>query len=106
MSVFVSEEEFAERLQKKLGEFWPRALKIFHACGKSLSLNVLAILVYAMDFKKVPEVINRLENVYREWEFCSHCQQENCPHRTPEPVNKEVFLAICEMLEPGILNAS
>jgi len=61
----ISEEQFSELLQSRLGDSWERALTAFRDCGPNLSCDVVNVLLHAADQGKVGEVLGILEEHYQ-----------------------------------------
>lgn len=66
----VSEQVFRDVLESRLGEFWERALKVFHNFGPNTAYDVTNVITHAADQGKVEEVIRILEDHYeRDLQF-------------------------------------
>lgn len=66
ISGIVTMEAFKNRLQEKLGEFYPRAVVIFSQYGEKLSPDVANVLLHASDKGSVEEVLEELEKHWDE----------------------------------------
>ena len=62
----VSEEDFQEILQAKLGSDWERASKVFREFGANRAIDVVNVLLHAVDKNKVDEVLGILEEHYQK----------------------------------------
>lgn len=61
----ISEQQFRDILQSKLGSFWGRAFVVFRNYGEHLAYDVTNVLLHAADQGKVDEVLEILEEYYQ-----------------------------------------
>lgn len=93
----VTKEKFEQGLKSRLGDFYPRAEKVFDNFGQKLSYDVTNVLLHAADQNKVEEVLALLEKHFEE-----HLQLQHPEIRGTVAgdlgVNKTevMFLDICE----------
>ena len=62
----ITEKQFKELFQPKLGEHYERAIATFKNYGRLLSYDVTNVLLHALDKDKVEEVLDTLEKHYRD----------------------------------------
>ncbi len=93
----VSKEQFREALESKLGEFYPRAERVFDNFGPKLSFDVANVLLHAADQNKVEEVLALLEKHFEEHLYFQHPEIRGTV-AGDFGVNKTkvMFLDICE----------
>lgn len=61
----ISEEQFKQYLENKLGNHYQRALTVFKNYGDKLSWDIVNVLLHAADKQKTSEVLSILE---KHWE--------------------------------------
>ncbi len=61
----MNEQQFCETLQSKLGSFWDRGLTTFRNYGERFGYDLATVLLRAADQGKVEEILNTLEDHYR-----------------------------------------
>lgn len=93
----INEEQFCEILQSRLGVFWDRALTVFRNYGQNLSYDVTNVLAHAADQGKVDEVLDILEEYYKENLQFQHPQIRGlvCDHLLGVNPTQAMFLRIC-----------
>lgn len=72
MSQTVSEQQFQQLLQSKLGDSWECAKTVFQNCGPNLSFDVTNVLLHAVGQDKVDEVLSIIEKHYDEHLYFQH----------------------------------
>ncbi len=80
----VNDDQFRERLETKLEDFWDRAFTIFRRYRKLYSYKVFTALSYAVAQGKVHKVLTRLE-----WHYMDHIQ-----HHHPETLGTIKILGV------------
>ena len=93
----VSEQEFCEDLQSKLGDSWDRALTVFRNCGENLAWDVTSVLIHAARQGKVDEVLGILEEHYENHLQFQHPEIRGTVEDRLLGVNstQQMFLRIC-----------
>ena len=61
----ISEQQFSDVLQSKLGASWDRELTVFRNCGPNIGYDVTNVLLHATGQGKVDEVLGILEKHYQ-----------------------------------------
>jgi len=94
----INERQFQEALQPKLGDDWDRALVVFRNFGERLSWDIANVLLHAADQEKVGEVLEILEEHYREHLQYQHPDIRGAISDRLLGVNKTqvMFLILCE----------
>ena len=94
----VSEQQFCEILQSRLGDSWDRALIVFRNCGKNLAFDVTNVLDHAAKQGKVDEVLDILEKHYEKHLSLQHPKIRGTVEDGLLGVNptQSMFLRICQ----------
>jgi hypothetical protein len=94
----ISEQQFRDILQSKLGASWDRALSVFHNCGPNLAYDVTNVLLHATDQGKVDEVLGILEEHYQSHLQFQHPEIRGTVSDRLLGVNptQAMFLRICQ----------
>jgi len=94
----VSEQQFRDILQPKLGASWDRALTAFRNCGENLGYDVTNVLLHAADQGKVDEVLGTLEEHYQSHLSFQHPEIRGTVSDRLLGVNptQAMFLRICQ----------
>lgn len=94
----VSEQQFCEILQPKLGDSWDRALTVFRDYGENLAFDVTNVLDHAANQGKVDEVLGILEEHYEKHLYFQHPEIRGTVKDNLLDVNptEGMFLRICQ----------
>ena len=94
----VSEQQFSEVLQSRLGASWDRALTVFRNYGENLTYDVTNGLLHAADNGKVDDVLGILEEHYQSHLQFQHPEIRGTVEERLLGVNptRTMFLRICQ----------
>jgi len=92
----LTQDEFAQLLEDRLGEFWDRAQKVFEGYGEYMSFDVANVLLQAVDKQKVGEVLDLLEKHYEEHIVFQHPDIRGQVSKLGVNPTQQLFLSICK----------
>lgn len=94
----ISEQQFRSILQKELGGFWDRALRVFRDYGPTFAYDVTHVLRHAVGQKKVNEVLDILEKHYHDHLQFQHPEIRAAVNDQFLGFNptRSMFLSICQ----------
>ncbi len=94
----ISEQQFRDILQSKLGTSWEHALTVFRNYGENLAYDVTNVLLHAADQGEVDEMLGILEEHYESHLQFQHPEIRGTVKDQLLGVNptQTMFLRICQ----------